>query len=265
MRSTSLGAMIRGWRDRAQPPSTRARRRAPGLRREELAERAGLSVDYIVRLEQGRATHPSAQVVAALARALELTAAEKAHLHQLAGVALRGSKVPERLTPGVERMLERLNTPAAVFSPTWTYLRGNPEWVALLGPDHKREGRRRNLLWRVFMDTSAPILRDKAEHDAFAARLVADLRSAAGRYSGDDQLQVLIDELLEGSAVFASLWKSAHVELHWATKKTVSTHLGPIEVDCDVLTTAGDLRLVLYTTEAGSESERRLQALVGRG
>ena len=235
------------------------------MRREELAERSGLSVDYIVRLEQGRATHPSAQAVAALARALQLSTEEKVHLHQLAGLAKPGSsRVPDRMTPGVERLLHRLETPAAVFTPTWTILRGNAAWSAILGDDRKREGRERNLLWRIFMGSGSPVLRNKQEQDAFAAGLVADLRSAAGRYSGDGELQVLIDELLEGSEAFATLWKSAHVELHWATQKSVMTPLGLLRVDCDVLTTAGDLRLVVYTTEEGSDDERKLRSLTAR-
>jgi transcriptional regulator with XRE-family HTH domain len=87
---TSLGATIRAWRDRLTPadiglPSGRARR-AASLRREELAELAGVSVDYVVRLEQGRASTPSAQVVSALARALRLTKQERNHLYRLAGL-----------------------------------------------------------------------------------------------------------------------------------------------------------------------------------
>src|SRR5437764_10572996 len=85
-----LGATIRAWRERLSPSSvgllTDQARRAPGLRREELAERAGVSVDYVVRLEQGRATKPSAQVVASLARALRLTTTERDHLYRIAGL-----------------------------------------------------------------------------------------------------------------------------------------------------------------------------------
>ncbi len=162
----------------------------------------------------------------------------------------------------MERLVNRLDTPAAVFTPTWTLLHGNAAWIALLGGPRKREGRERNLVWRMFMEPDALILRSKAEQDVFAAGLVADLRSAAGRYSGDDELQVLIDELLEGSENFAALWKSAQVELHWATHKTVTTRLGPLEVDCDVMSTAGDLRLVLYTVEAGSAAEGLLRKLL---
>ena len=263
MRSTSLGAMLRAWRDRARPEARSSGRRAPGLRREELAARAGLSVDYVVRLEQGRAAHPSAQVVAALARALQLSVAERAHLHQLAGIAnSSGARVPDQLTPGVKRMVDRLpETPVAVFTSTWTMLHGNAGWEALFGNVLKKPAQQHNLVWRLFLGDS-PVLRTKGEQDAFAAVLVADLRGAAARYPGDVGLQVLIDELLEKSEPFAALWKSAHVEPHWAKHKTVSSRLGPVELDCDVLTTEGDLRLVVYTAEPGSESEQRLVKLL---
>src|SRR5215218_2306199 len=108
-----LGAMIRIWRDRL-PPSAAAlpvgrSRRAAGLRREELADLAGVSVDYVVRLEQGRATTPSAQVVAALARALQLTRAERDHLYKLAGLQPPGDRViSDHISPGVQRLLTRL-------------------------------------------------------------------------------------------------------------------------------------------------------------
>lgn len=264
MRSTSLGAMLRAWRDRARPDVRHTARRAPGLRREELAARAGLSVDYVVRLEQGRAAHPSAQVVAALSRALQLSVAERAHLHQLAGIAnASGARVPDQMTPGVKRMVERLSdTPVAVFTATWTYLHGSPGWKAVFGDDVKR-AQQPNLVWRMFLGPQeSPVLRTKAEHDAFAAGLVADLRGAAARYPGDVGVQVLIDELLEKSESFAALWKSAHVEPHWAKQKNVTTKAGPLQLDCDVLTTEGDLRLVLYTAEPGSDSERRLGTLM---
>ncbi|MET9564043.1 helix-turn-helix domain-containing protein [Streptomyces tauricus] len=110
---SGLGAMIRTWRDRLPPsaaglPTARGRRTA-GLRREELADLAGMSVDYIVRLEQGRATTPSASVVASLARALQLSTAERDHLYRLADlVPPTHGTVLDHLPPGVQRVLARL-------------------------------------------------------------------------------------------------------------------------------------------------------------
>ncbi len=111
--TAELGAMIRTWRDRLPPsaaalPSGRSRR-AVGLRREELAELAGVSVDYVVRLEQGRSTTPSASVVAALARALQLTTAERDHLYRLARLAPPADDaISDHIPPGVQRVLSRL-------------------------------------------------------------------------------------------------------------------------------------------------------------
>src|SRR4051794_19656305 len=110
----ALAACPRSWRDRLSPGEAglpvQARRRAPGLRRQELAQLAGLSVDYLTRLEQGRARHPSAQVVAALARALRLSDDEQAHLFRLAGHAAPGSgRMSRHLTPGIQRVLDRLD------------------------------------------------------------------------------------------------------------------------------------------------------------
>src|SRR5579859_6945837 len=123
--AADLGATIRTWRDRLPPsavalPPGRARR-ATGLRREELADLAGLSVDYVVRLEQGRATTPSASVVAALARALQLTAPERDHLYRLAHFAPPADDtISDHIPPGVQRVLKRLGDVAVgVFAADW--------------------------------------------------------------------------------------------------------------------------------------------------
>src|ERR1700729_1251181 len=117
MESWEFGRAVRRWRDRAAPQTVGVpaggRRRAAGLRREELAGLAGISVDYLTRLEQGRATSPSSQVVEALARALRLSDAERDLLFRLAGHITPGlDLVSSRITPGVQRLLDRLaNTP----------------------------------------------------------------------------------------------------------------------------------------------------------
>lgn len=117
-----IGATLRVWRERLRPetaglPSGRARRTI-GLRREELAELTGISVDYVMRLEQGRANHPSSQVVTALARALRLTTAERDHLYRLAGLASpTAQEVSDNIPPGLQRLLGRLGEAAvAVFA-----------------------------------------------------------------------------------------------------------------------------------------------------
>src|SRR5215470_8862537 len=110
---TELGAALRAWRDRVRPEEVGlrggGRRRSPGLRREELASLAGISVDYLVRLEQGRATNPSPQVLAALSRALRLTIEERDHLYTIAGQAApRRTRIPSHVPPTVQRLVDRL-------------------------------------------------------------------------------------------------------------------------------------------------------------
>jgi transcriptional regulator with XRE-family HTH domain len=132
VQSDELGHCIRAWRDRLDPGaaglSAGARWRAPGLRREELAALTGLSVDYLSRLEQGRASNPSPQVLAALARALRLTDAERSHLYLVAGQAPPGPGAIDRhLTPGVQRMVDRLEEMAVVvYDAIWDLVAWNP-------------------------------------------------------------------------------------------------------------------------------------------
>lgn len=140
MTVADLGQAPRSWRRRVPPAAAglpdAGVRRLPGLRREELAVLAGISVDYLVQLEQGRARHPSPQVLGALARALRLSADERDTLHRLAGVAPppAGGVVPRRIGPGTGRVLDRLyDTPMAVFTASWDLVLADPLWVALIG------------------------------------------------------------------------------------------------------------------------------------
>src|SRR6202012_3811347 len=153
MDSWEFGPTVRQWRDRVAPAKVGLaegrRRRAIGLRREEVAELAGISVDYLTRLEQGRATSPSAQVVEALARALRLTDAERDLLFRLAGHITPGLElVSSRITPGVQRLLDRLsNTPVAVYDATWTLITANAPYDALMGQTTSLRGIERNSIW----------------------------------------------------------------------------------------------------------------------
>jgi transcriptional regulator with XRE-family HTH domain len=129
---TELGVALRAWRDRIRPEEVGlpggGRRRSPGLRREELAGLAGVSVDYLVRLEQGRATNPSPQVLAALARALRLASTERDLLFTCAGVAAPSARVVSRhISPGLQRVLDRLaDTPVGVYTASWEQVTANP-------------------------------------------------------------------------------------------------------------------------------------------
>ncbi|MEO3802153.1 helix-turn-helix transcriptional regulator [Nonomuraea sp. B1E8] len=178
----------------------------PGrLRREELAELAGLSVDYVVRLEQGRATSPSAQVVAGLARALQLDPAERDHAYRLAGLLPpREGTISTHVPAGAQRMLARIEEfPVAVCSADWTLLSWTPVWAALLGDPSARTRAERNLVRAVFTTGPSglaawPVLHDG---DTLNRALVADLRST--------------------SAEFARLWDEGAVGRHVSARKTI--------------------------------------------
>jgi len=267
MANTGLGPALRHWRDRVPPqaaglPAGR-RRRAAGLRREELAQLAGISADYVVRLEQGRATSPSAQVVEALARALRLTRDERTHLFRLAGLAPPApGTVPRHITPGVHRMLDRLSgTPVAVFDAAWNQLLVNPLYTALMGEWH---GSDLNGVRRNFLSPNARVRDTPESREALQAALVADLRRTAGTYPGDLGLRTLVADLRQHSPRFADLWESGAIGQHESARKTIAhPDVGELTLDCDVLSVAGsDLRLMVYSAEPGTEAADRL-ALLG--
>lgn len=266
MATTELGAALRHWRDHVSPQvvglSAGGRRRAAGLRREELSQLAGISADYITRLEQGRATKPSPQIVASLARALRLTQDERDHLFHLAGLAPPGpGTVPQHITPGVHRMLDRLTgTPVAVFDAAWNQLLANPLYTALMGEWH---GDDLNAVWRNFLNPHSRVRKTPESKGALQAAQVADLRRTAGRYPDDPNLHSLIAELRRRSAHFDSLWESGAVGEHEAVRKTVDhPQVGALTLDCDVLSVAGsDLRIMVYTAQPDTEDANRLALL----
>jgi transcriptional regulator with XRE-family HTH domain len=269
---TDLGPTLRAWRDRLSPaaaglPAGHARR-AKGLRREELAGLAGISVDYVVRLEQGRFTTPSAQVVGALARALRLTADERDHLFRLAGLTPPAvASLSDDLPPGVHRLLTRVgDAAAAVFAADWQMIWWNPAWAALLGDPSTTPPALRNFARDTFpIGGEHPRLShwpvtSRAEELKQAA-VVSDLRRATGRFPGNPRLEALIDILTAGNTRFATLWSAGTVAAHREDHKIVHhPGAGPIEVDCDVLTDAdAEIKIVLLTAVPGSDAESRLR------
>jgi len=273
MTSAEFGKAVRRWRDQV-PPETAGlqaggHRRAAGLRREELAMLAGISVDYVTRLEQGRATNPSDQVVEALARALRLSADERVHLFRLAGLVPPGPEmISTHITPSVQRLLDRLTgTPVAVYDASWTLIVANPPYSALMGDQSALRGDERNGVWRNFVGPGTRARQTPEERREFETALVADLRTTAARYPADQRLRRLITELRANSTRFAELWDSGAVGRHEATHKTIDhPQVGPLTLDCDVLVVAGsDLRIMVYTAEPGTEAAERLALLTVLG
>ena len=266
MANSQFGQAIRRWRDRVSPDSvglpTGGHRRAAGLRREELAMLAGISADYITRLEQGRASHPSAQIIETLARALRLSRIEREHLFHLAELTPPGpDTVPAYITPSVQRLLDRLTeTPVAVFDACWTLLVANPPYTALMGDPSGSRAHERNAVWRNLLGPGTRVRHTPESKRAMEHNLVADLRAAAGRYPADRQLRRLVAELRAHSDRFSELWDSGVVDHYESAHKTIDhPHVGPLTLDCDMLTVAGsDQRIMVYTAEPGSDDAERL-------
>lgn len=274
MSTGELAAALRTWRDRTDPAdvgmAANAPRRAPGLRREELALLAGISIDYVVRLEQGRTRTPSAQVCASLARALRLSDHEQAHLFRLAGHAPDRGRVSRRVPAGVRRIVEALHDhPVAVLDATWTLISWNPLYAALMGDPSGLSDRGRNTLWKQFTEghTNARVRHTPEERDVLVRSLVADLRGSTSRYPHDTDLTKLIADLYAASEEFAVLWDSGVVAGHHQSRKTVEhPEVGDVVVDCDTLTTAeDDLRLLVFTPAPGSDARSRLDLLAAVG
>ncbi|HWU47498.1 MAG TPA: helix-turn-helix domain-containing protein [Humibacter sp.] len=263
----ALGALLRAWRDRLDPlevgvPVT-STRRSRGLRREELADRAGLSVDYLIRLEQGRATNPSEQVIVSLARALLLNADERGALFQLTGrrppVAVPGDGMPA----GVRRLLERLSdVPVAVHDDATNLLAWNEMWARLHGePDE--DPLQRNVAWRAFLGGGSRIVRDAEESARAQTELVASLRAASVRRPQDPAVAFIVRELRRTSDRFDRLWNSGVVAARVSDRKTFDhPEIGRVTVDCDVLHVQGsDLHIVAYTVEPGSPAAAQFERL----
>jgi hypothetical protein len=235
------------------------------LRREELAGLAGVSVDYLVRLEQGRATNPSPETLGALARALRLTTLERDMLYGIAGTAPPGpGVVPNHVPPGVQRMVDRLrDTPAAIFSAVWTIIQWNELFAALQGDPSEWEGMNRNLVWRHFAGDDSRVRHGGEAQEAYERELVADLRLASIRYPDDRELKTLIDCLRVESSTFDSLWNHFEAVPRSSARKT-TTHpsVGDFTLDCEVLTVAGsDLRIIVFTAAPGTSDAANLDLL----
>jgi transcriptional regulator with XRE-family HTH domain len=254
----SLGEGLRAWRDRLSTadvglPATR-RRRTAGLRREELASLAGISVDYLLRLEQGRARRPSRQVLDALARAMRLSADETCHLHLIAGfLPPSPGQVSGHVPPSVQRLVRRFGeVPVGVFAADWTLL---------------TSPRERNLVRELFIRSPdskrPPIFPIERDSTGFKTALVADLRLTRSAYPDDEELARLVRESARVSAEFRELWAMPTLGSRMGgTERFQHPLVGEINLDCDVLKVPGDdVRIVTYTAAAGTSDAEKLDFL----
>ncbi|GAB2655839.1 helix-turn-helix transcriptional regulator [Nocardia goodfellowii] len=271
-----LGEFLRSRRARLQPGDAGlrpygGRRRVPGLRREELAQLAGVSAGYYTRLEQGQSPNASDAVLDAVARVLRLDEAERAHLYSLARPTPKGRRravEPERVRPGVRLMIDSFgDVPALVMGRFADVLAWNRMAHALLAghldfdaPD--RPGDRPNIARLVFLDPHTRELYDDWPRKARST--VADLRLIAGRYPGAPALGSLIGELTLGSPEFARLW-AAHTVGDCGGAARIYHHpmVGGMTLRTEFMTLPEDegQRVAVFNAEPGSPSEAALRIL----
>ncbi|MFE4656295.1 helix-turn-helix transcriptional regulator [Streptomyces hydrogenans] len=264
-----LADFLRRRRERVTPKDVGLpagpRRRTPGLRREEVAQLAGMSADYYIRLEQARGPQPSPPMLAALARALRLDADERDHLHLLAGHRPpAGAVAGEHVAPGLLHLLDQLpTTPAQVLSDLGDVLAQNAPARALLGGVCTVSEHGRNVVWRWFADPAARTAYPAEEHAYYSRLHVADLRAAYGRRGGDPASTRLVQRLRAASEEFAGLWTEHEVAVRRHSRMRVQHPLiGPVDLDCQVLLAPeGEQRLVFLTPPPGTDTADRLALL----
>ncbi|MFE5403205.1 helix-turn-helix transcriptional regulator [Streptomyces sp. NPDC056580] len=267
---TELGAFLRSRRERIRPADvglpTGPRRRVPGLRRDEVAQLAGASVDYYNELERGAGSQPSEQMVAALARALRLTADERDHLYHLADrtVPAHGGAA-SHVHPGMLDLLQRMpSTPAQVITDLHVPLVQNPLAVALLGDQSGLRGTRASFVYRWFTEAEARELYPEADHEHQSRAFVADLRAAAARREAKDtEASSMIASLLDLSPEFAALWARHDVAFRRSDRKRlIHPTIGLIEVNClNLFSEDGRQRLLWFTPAIGTDSAGLLDLL----
>lgn len=273
MNLPELGAFLRTRRDRIRPAEVGLpqgpRRRVPGLRREEVAQLAGLSVDYYTELERGSAksgVQPSTQTVAALARALRLNGDERDHLFRLAErpvpPSAHGSSA--HVQPALLGLLDRLsNTPARVITDLHETLAENDLALTLLGPSPAHRGPAASFVYRWFTDPQAREIYPPEDHPYHSRVFVADLRAAASRRGRDAEVAKMIALLRRRSQEFAALWDTHDVAVRRMDhKRIVHPMLGVIELDCyNLLSEDGRQRLLWFTAPPGSPGAEQLELL----
>jgi transcriptional regulator with XRE-family HTH domain len=265
----AFGAALRQLRERTEPAAVGVpaggRRRARGLRREELADLAGVSADYVRRLEQG-VRHPSAGVVTALARALRLGRAEYERLCALAGHAAADGRVPREAGAGAVRLLERLDgAPVCLFDAAWNVVAWNGAWAALQCGEPTTHPWGGNLAWRVFGGAPGRVSRTVERAAGFETMLAARLRSTSLRYPADTSLAALVDELRSTSGPFDRLWRTGRTAVAQEDRAVLShPDVGEVTLDCDLFAVPdGDTLAMIFTTRPGSVDAARLGEIVG--
>jgi transcriptional regulator with XRE-family HTH domain len=253
-RRAELAAFLRSRRERVHPEDVglapSPRRRTPGLRREEVAQRAGLGITWYTWLEQGRPIHPSGQVVDAVARALLLDSHEHEHLRRLCGLEPpEADDALDQVSQPMQAILDGLEpNPAYVTNARYDILAWNGAFVGLYGDLGTVAPRDRNILWLLFTEPSwRRLLVDW--HDV-ARRVVAQFRATMGAQVGDPAWAVLVARLSDASADFREVWARHEIAGPQArTKRYLHSRVGPLSLDYTLLrpAEAPSNRLLIYT------------------
>jgi transcriptional regulator with XRE-family HTH domain len=270
MKRDELAAFLRARRTRVTPREAglpdSGPRRTSGLRRQEVAQLAGMSVDYYIRLEQGRGSNPSAQVLSALARALMLNADERDYMFRVAGHPVAERIRPSReVTPGVRALLDGMTTtPAYVVDAAYNILAWNRLARYFIGDPSGGEDR--NLIRWTFGRPAGDLVWTNEDTVRFTRSTVADLRANYARYPGNPGIESLVTEMLALSPRFAEMWESRDVEVRGPmTKRVPSAEFGPLEFECQVLHIAGTgQRIIAYCTAPGSAAAVAFEAMAAR-
>ncbi|MET9630235.1 helix-turn-helix transcriptional regulator [Lentzea sp. NPDC006480] len=269
MDRAELAAFLRRRREELRPADVGlpvgARRRAHGLRREEVASLAAMSTDYYTRLEQQRGPQPSEQMLAALARALRLTDDERDYLFRVAG---RNAPSPQatssHVAPALQRVLDRLNdTPALILSNLGEILVQNRYAEALYGDSSQFTGLARSTIYRWFKNPEERSIYPEHDRDRQSRAQVANLRAAYAAMGPKSRAGELVRVLQRESAEFASIWDRHEVAKRFEDHKVlVHPQLGEIEVDCQALFTEDQSQMLLVlTAPPRTEAFDKLQLL----
>lgn len=268
-----LAAFLRRRREALRPQDVGLpagpRRRAAGLRREEVAALAMMSVDYYTRLEQRRSRQPSEQMLASLARALRLTSAERDYLFRVAGHnPPTPAAAATHVAPALLRVLDRLeDTPALIFSNLGEVLVQNRLAIALLGDRSGYTGLARSEIYRWFTDPAERRYYPEADRDRQSRAQVANLRAAYGSQGPNSPAGQLVRALHDASTEFTKLWQRHEVAPRFADHKIlIHPELGPIELDCQALFTEDQSQaLLVLTAPPSTEGHEKLQLLAVLG
>ena len=265
----ALADFLRVRREALQPEDvglTRGpRRRASGLRREEIAQLSGMSTDYYARLERGGGPQPSEQMVAAMARGLRLSLAERDHLFHLAGHgAPKWAQRSDHINAGLMRVLDRLtDTPAQIMNNFGETLAQTPLAATLLGDQTGLDGMRRSNIYRWFTEPESRNIYARDDHEHLGRVFVAQHRHAFTQYGSDSMAGIITRRLLEESREFEQLWAVHEVGLmHTEEKHFIHAEVGEMDLNCQTLLDVDQEQILLvFTATPGSISAERLQLL----